>query len=63
MFEFLKFKIWIFKMSSNEEMTKTKVVDLEKLCNFVVVNFSFEINLSKKTMFEFMRFEIWIFKL
>jgi hypothetical protein len=25
--------------SSNEEMTKTKVVDLEKLYNFVVENF------------------------
>jgi hypothetical protein len=39
MFEFLKFKISIFKMSSNGEMTKKKVVDLEKLCNFVVDNF------------------------
>ena len=26
-------------MSSNGEMNKTKVVDLEKLCNFVVDNF------------------------
>jgi hypothetical protein len=26
-------------MSSNGEMTKKKVVDLEKLCNFVVDNF------------------------
>ena len=57
MFEFLKFKIWIFKMSSNGEMTKMKVVDLEKLCNFVVDNFSFEIILSRKTMLEFLRFE------
>ena len=63
MFEFLKFEIWIFKMSSNGEMTKMKVVDLEKLCNFVVDNFSFEIILSRKTMLEFLRFEIWILKI
>jgi hypothetical protein len=30
-------------MTSNGETTKTKVVALEKLCNFVVDNFSFEI--------------------
>jgi hypothetical protein len=30
-------------MTSNGETTDTKVVDLEKLCNFVADNFSFEI--------------------
>jgi hypothetical protein len=39
MFEFLKFEIWIFKMTSNGETTKIKVVDLEKLHNFRVDNF------------------------
>jgi hypothetical protein len=28
---------------SNEEMTKTKVIDLDKLYNFVVEKFSFEL--------------------
>ena len=36
---FLKLKIWIFQMTSDGETSKTKVVDLEKLCNFVVENF------------------------
>ena len=36
---FLKFKIWIFQTASDGETSKTKVVDLEKLCNFVVENF------------------------
>ena len=36
---FLKLKIWIFQMTSDGETTKTKVVDLEKLSNFVVDNF------------------------
>jgi hypothetical protein len=39
MYEFLKFEIQIFKISSNGEMTRTKVVDLEKLYNFIVDNF------------------------
>ena len=33
---FIKFKIWIFQTASDRETSKTKVVDLEKLCNFVV---------------------------
>jgi hypothetical protein len=37
-----------------------KVVDLEKLWNFVVDNFSFEIILSWKTTFEFLKFQIQI---
>ena len=38
-----------------------KVVDLEKLQNFVVDNFLFEIILSRKTTFEFIKVEILIF--
>ena len=33
---FLKFKIWIFQTALDGEMPKIKVVDLEKLCNFIV---------------------------
>jgi hypothetical protein len=36
---FLKFKFWIVQTKSHEKMTKMKVVDLEKLYNFVVDNF------------------------
>jgi hypothetical protein len=50
MFKFLKFEIWIFKVSSDGEMTKTKVVDLEKLCNFVVDNFFIWNHLVKKKL-------------
>ena len=39
-------------------MTKTKVLDLEKLYNFVVDNFSFEIIYPIKITFEFLTFEI-----
>jgi hypothetical protein len=39
MFEFLKFEIWIFQTISDGETTKTKNVDLDKLCNFIVDNF------------------------
>jgi hypothetical protein len=35
---FRKFKIWIFQMTTDGETPKTKVVDLEKLCNFIVDN-------------------------
>jgi hypothetical protein len=44
MFEFLEFEIWIFKMTSNGEITKTKVVDLEKLYNFVVCQGKLRLN-------------------
>jgi hypothetical protein len=37
------------------ETTNTKVLDLEKLYNFVV---SFEVILSRKTMFKFFKFKI-----
>ena len=57
----LKLIFWVFQMISSEKTTKIKVVDLEKLWNFVVDNFSFEIILSSKTTFEFVKFEIQIF--
>jgi hypothetical protein len=37
MFQFLIFEIRIFQTTSDAEMTKTKIVDLKKLWNFVVV--------------------------
>ena len=49
MFEFLTFEIWIFQMTTNEETTKTKVVDLEKLYNFVVHHFFIWIHLEYQT--------------
>jgi len=39
MFEFLTFEIRIFQITSDGEMIKMKVADLEKLYNFVVDNF------------------------
>ena len=39
MFEFQNFKIRIFQTTSDGKTTKTKVVGLEKLWNFVVDNF------------------------
>jgi hypothetical protein len=45
-----------------EEITKIKVVDLEKLHNFIVDNLWFEIILLRKIMLLFIKFEIWIFK-
>jgi hypothetical protein len=52
MFEFLKFKIWIFKMTLNGETTNMKVIDLKKLCNFIVDNFSIGIIYYFKIMFK-----------
>jgi hypothetical protein len=37
--DFWNLKIWIFQMNSNRETIKVKIVDLEKLRNFVVYNF------------------------
>jgi hypothetical protein len=42
---FLKFKFWIVETKSDREMTKTKIVDLNDLWNFVVDNFSIWIHL------------------
>jgi len=47
-------------MTSFEKIIKIKFVDLEKLWNFVIDNFLFEIILSSKTTFEFLKFEIQI---
>ena len=59
-FEFLKFEIWIFQTTLDGETAKLRVLDHNKLWNFVVDNFLFEIFLSTKTMFEFLKFEIQI---
>ena len=45
---------------SNEKKIKIKVVDLQKLNNFVVDFFKFEIILSMKSTFELLKFEIQI---
>ena len=42
MFEFLKFEIQILQMTSDQKTYNNKVVDLEKLWNFVVQIFLFE---------------------
>ena len=44
------------------ETSKMKVVDFEKLWNFVVDNFFIKIILSTKTKFEFLKFEIQTLK-
>jgi hypothetical protein len=44
-------------------MTKTKVVDLEELFNFVLDNLFIWNNLSKEIMFEFLTFAIQIFQM
>jgi hypothetical protein len=45
---FLKFKIWIFQITSDGETPKAKVVDLEKSCNFAVGNFFIWNHLAKE---------------
>ena len=60
MSEFKKFKIRIFQTTSDGKTTKTKVVGLEKLWNFVVDNFLFKIILSRKNTSEVFKFEIQI---
>ena len=47
-------------MTSDGLTVKMRVVDHNKLWNFVVDNFLFEIILSMKTKFEFLKFEIQI---
>jgi hypothetical protein len=47
---FLKFKFWIDKKNPHENMTKIKVVDPEKLYNFVVDNFFIWIHLGSQTI-------------
>jgi hypothetical protein len=53
-------KIRIFQTVSNEETINMKVVDPNKLWNFVVYTFLFEIILSMKIKFESLKFEIQI---
>jgi hypothetical protein len=53
-------KFWIFQTVSNEETINMKVVDPNKLWNFVVYTFLFEIILSMKIKFESLKFEIQI---
>jgi hypothetical protein len=53
-------KIRILQTVSNEETINMKVVDPNKLWNFVVYTFLFEIILSMKIKFESLKFEIQI---
>jgi hypothetical protein len=45
------------------EVTKTKVIDIEKLCNFVVDNFFIWNHLSNENYVWFLKFKIWIFQM
>ena len=56
---FLNFKIWIFQMASDGETPKTKVIDLEKSCNFLVENFLFEIIYYIKIQFKIKIWNYW----
>jgi hypothetical protein len=54
-------KIWIFQTVSNGETFEIKVVDLEKLWNFVAYNiFVRKHIINKKTTFESLKFEFQI---
>jgi hypothetical protein len=55
MFEFIKFEIWMFRMTLDGETTKIKVVDPKRLYNFVADNFLIWNHLVKENY-------IWIFK-
>jgi hypothetical protein len=44
---------------SDDQMTKIKVVDLEKLYNFVVEHFLIWINFANESTSKFLKFEIW----
>ena len=62
MFEFLKFEIWIFRTTSDGETTKIKVVDLEKLYNFVVDNFFIWNHCHRKLRLNFSNLKFEFFK-
>jgi len=47
---FSNLKFEFFQMTSDGEITKIKVVDLQKLCNFVVDNFLIWIRLESQTI-------------
>ena len=57
MFVFLRFEIRIFQTTSDREMTKTKVTDLEEFTTF-----SYQITYPAKITFGFLTFEIWNFQ-
>jgi hypothetical protein len=48
----LKFKFWVIQTKLDGEMTKTKIVDLDKLYNFVVDDLLIEIIYSTKIIFK-----------
>jgi hypothetical protein len=50
----------IFQTTSDGEMTKTKVVDLEKLCNCSWQHFHLKSSLKEKLWQNFLTFEIQI---
>jgi hypothetical protein len=52
-------KIHFFQTVSNGETINMKVVDPDKLRNFVVYTFLFEIILSMKFKFEYLKFRKW----
>lgn len=55
-------EIQIFQTATlDEKTTKMKVIDLEKLHNFIVDNFFIKIIYLKKIMFEFLTFKIRTF--
>ena len=49
MFEFFKFEIQILQMTSDQKTYNIKVVDLEKLWNFIVQKFFIWIRLELQT--------------
>jgi hypothetical protein len=55
---FLKFEIWIVKTSSDENMTKIKVVHLDELYNFDICNIFIRGHLNSIGNFEIQFFKI-----
>jgi len=56
-------KIGIFQRISDGEMTKTKVLNLKKVCNFLVDNFfHLKSSLQRKLHLNFSRLKFKIFK-
>ena len=47
----------------DEQMTKIKVVELQKLYNFIIEHlFNFNLFWPTKSTFQYLKFEIWIFQ-
>ena len=61
MFEFLKFKIWIFQTTSDGETTKIKNVDPKKVYNFIVANFFILNHLLKFKFFKWPKQKLYNF--